>query len=243
MSEELDNFLSHYGVRGMQWGHRKSIETTGNLRFQGPPTTVNIDHNLHADTKAASKEVASLIAQRYKFNITDVKSIGPGHPEYEAGTMGYVKLGSGKVNEGTIFVSKDHLRPMLKASEDMGWLGKDCGTEQSFLTHETAHAIFHAPVRNVQGLLGVRQVGGNIDARNIAMHEAIKASLKEGIPEHQFLDRISGYASTAGIREEAEAEMFSQYHWGSNSPNFVKVWGETLHREMGVDPTPFKEMR
>lgn len=243
MTQTTDEFLAHYGVKGMKWGVRKDDEYGDKLRFHGPEQGPSISHELHDDTKVASKEVVDLIGQRYGFNIKEVVAMGPGHPEYEAGTMGYVQLGSGKANEGTIFVSTDDLKPALKASEDMGWLGKDCGHAQSFLTHEAAHAIFHAPVRNVQGFFGVKQVGGNLDARNVAIQAAIKESLREGIPEHLFLERLSGYAAASGSREEAEAEMFSQYHWGSDSPNYVKVWGETLHREMGLDSTPFKEMR
>jgi hypothetical protein len=169
--------------------------------------------------------------------------MGPGHPEYDAGTMGYVQLGVGDASSGIINVSKDNLKPSLKYCEEIGWLAKDCGTEQAFLTHETAHAIFHAPVRNVQSFFGgVKQVGGHIDARNVAMNAAIQTSVRDGVPEHDFLNRISGYAASAGIREEAEAEMFSQYHWHPDPPNFVKVWGETLHQQMGLDNTPFKDV-
>lgn len=246
MTQTAEEFLTHYGVKGMKWGVRKDQETGSDdkLRFHGHEHGPAISSDLHDDTKIASKEVSALISQRYGFNIKEVISIGPGDAEYDRGTIGYVQLGKGKANEGSIFVSKDDLRPAMKASEEVGWVGKDCGHTHSFLTHEAAHAIFHAPVRNEKTFMGgIKQVGGNIDARNVAIEAAINASIKEGISDLEFMPRLSGYAAAAGTREEVEAEMFSQYHWGSDSPKFVQVWGETLHREMGIDGTPFKEMR
>jgi hypothetical protein len=193
---------------------------------------------LHESVKTAAADVASLIEGRYDFRIKEVKSIGPGHPEYDRGTIGYVELTGSQKREGTIFATKDDPRKALSKSEKKGWMGEGCGNTHGFLTHEAAHAIFHSPQKVKRD---GKIVGGNFDSRMKAITAAIEESKRAGIPESKFLSSISGYAATSGTREEAEAELFSQYHWGTNTPSFVKVWGETLHKELGLDPTPFKE--
>jgi hypothetical protein len=134
----------------------------------------------------------------------------------------------------------------LQHSYDIGFTkepvkGKDIET---LLTHESAHAIFHSQVKTVKAGMfgGYKQVGGHIEARNVALGVALREAGAMGITMQNFMPSISGYAGAAGIREEAEAEMFTQYHWNPNPPRFVKAWGESLHREMGLDPTPFKDM-
>lgn len=248
MTQTAEEFLAHYGVKGMKWGVRKDQETGGDdkLRFQGPTTGVYLDPALHKGTKEGAAQVASLISERYGFHIKEVTSIGPGHPEYEMGTLGYVQLGSGSPNTGSIVVSQGDLSPRLQNSVDIGWTkpavdGKEI---QGLLTHESAHAIFHAQVKVVKAGMfgGYKQVGGHVEARNVALGVALREAHSMGIAMPNFMHSISGYAGTAGIREEAEAEMFMQYHWTENPPRFVKAWGESLHREMGLDPTPFKDM-
>lgn len=234
--------LTHYGVKGMKWGVRNDSETSKH-RFQAGETIV--DSALHQSSQTAGKEIASLIGKRYNFHISEIKAIGPGHREYDMGTAGYVEVNnkSGKSNR-VIYVSQDDLRGVMKNAEETGWTAKDCGTVSSFLTHESAHAIFHAPQQQVKtGFLKSKTVGGNIEARDKAITAAIQQAAKDGIPGHKFTSVISGYSKSSGTREEAEAEMFSQYHWSSNPPKFVKVWGETLHQELGIDGTPFRESR
>ena len=38
------------------------------------------------------------------------------------------------------------------------------------------------------------------------------------------MSNVSGYAAYSGTREETEAELFSQYHWGTTS-KFCKGLG------------------
>jgi hypothetical protein len=229
--------LLHYGVKGMKWGVRKDQED-GVYRLQGPGPT--IDSTLPQSTKSAGKEVASLIGERYGFKISALKSIEPGHPEYGTGTIGFVQGTPGR-REGVIYTAHTDVRKQLKHGEDIGWFGKDCGNVRAFLTHESAHAIFHAEQKVKTGFAGPRIVGGNIKARDKAIKAAIKAAQRDGIPSHLFSSKVSDYAATSGMREEVEAELFSQYHWSSNPPSFVTVWGETLHRELGLNDTPFRE--
>lgn len=248
MTQTAEEFLAHYGVKGMKWGVRKDQETGGDskLRFQGPSNGVYLDPSLHKETQRGSANTASLVSERYGFNIKEVIGIGPGHPEYEMGTLGYVQLGSGSANTGSIYVAEGDLTPRLQHSADIGFTkapvaGKEI---ESLLTHESAHAIFHAQVKTVKAGMfgGYKQVGGHIEARNVALGVALREAGAMGITMPNFMPSISGYAAAAGIREEAEAEMFTQYHWHPDPPRFVKAWGESLHREMGLNPTPFKDM-
>jgi hypothetical protein len=226
--------LSHHGVKGMHWGVRKDEPTVGRFRGSGP----EIDPALHESSKMAASRVASLIGDRYDFNIRKVIGMGPGHPEYEAGTLGLVNITGEQKREGDILISIKDTRPVMKKSEKKKWVGEGCGTPEALLTHEAAHAIFHAPqYHKKDGTIA----GGNFDVRMKAIQAAIEQSKKDGIRESKFMSSISGYAARAGNREEAEAELFSQYHWGTNPPNFVMVWGKTLHEGLGIDGTPFRE--
>jgi hypothetical protein len=220
----------------MHWGVRK--DDGGVHRLQA--SSVQIEPGIHSGTQEAAREVSSLIASRYGFEIKNVKAIKPGNPEYPD-TLAYVednKTSKGR-NQGTIFVQGKDLTARTKHLEDIGWLGPGTGNIKAIMTHESAHSLFHADQTIGVGLLGPKLKGGNIKARDKALKVAYKAAKKEG----KTLWDTSGYAATAGVREELEGELFSQYHWSPNPPNYVKVWGQTLHQEMGVDPTPFKEVK
>lgn len=230
--------LVHYGVKGMHWGIRKADESSGNPHPVG--SGPKIDPKVHPASQEAARQVAALIQERYGYTVKEVKSFGPGHPEYEHGTLGYVQNTGNSKPEGDIYLSVDDPRRKMKASEKVGWVAKGCGNPTAFLTHESAHAIFHS--REKYDSKG-NVVGGNREARTKAAEAMIKEAERSGIPEHMLLGRISGYAATSGTREEIEAELFSQYHWSTNPPSYVKVWGETLHKEMGIDGTPFRETR
>jgi hypothetical protein len=230
--------LSHYGIKGMRWGVRNEDGPAG--RFQpvgGGPT---IDPKVHPVSQEAAREVSRLIQERYGYTVRGVKSFGPGHPEYEMGTLGYVANSGKSKPEGDIHLSIDDPRGKMKASEKVGWVAKGCGNPTAFLTHEAGHAIFHSREKfDRKGNV----VGGNHVVRAKAGEALVEEMNRLGIPEQKQLGMISGYAKTSGTREEIEAELFSQYHWHTNPPSFVKVWGETLHKEMGIDGTPFRERR
>lgn len=234
---EAGTDLKHYGVKGMKWGIRNDRETSGyRLQAAGP----KIDSNLHQSTQTAGKNVASLMGERYGFHISALKTLGPGHPEYELGTVGFVESTPGK-RGGDIYVRKNDFRKDLKDAEKIGWFANGCGNTHAFLTHESAHALFHAEQEVRPGFLAPKIVGGNIKARDAALKAATREAKREGIPSYQFSTKVSGYSAASGMREEMEAELFSQYHWNPNPPQFVKVWGETLHQEMGINSTPFRE--
>lgn len=232
--------IEHFGVKGMHWGVRKSRETSG-YSFQAAHPTM--DPALHSSTQSAAKEVSALMGQRYGLQLTQIKNLKTERPdEYAYGSVAFVQNTPGK-REGIVYVRPDDFRKDLKQAEKSGWMAPGTTNPRGLLTHESAHALFHAEQANKRGFwVANKVVGGEMQARNKALKAADKQARKDGIhPLHQ-LSKISGYALASGTREEAEAEMFSQYHWGTNTPNFIKAWGETLHKEMGIDPTPFKEV-
>ncbi len=235
ITEEV--YLEHFGVKGMRWGVRKKYET-GEYRLQIP--TPKVDVSLHKATQSAAKDISALIGERYGYQITAVKAIDPGHPDYARGLVGYVMNTPGR-SGGEIYARQGDIRKALKGAEDIGWFGKDTGNVKGFLTHESAHAIFHAEQQVKPGFFKPKIVGGNHEARNKALKAAVKEAAKAGISGQMFSSSVSGYAAKAGMLEETEAELFSQYHWSPNRPAFVKTWGETLHKEMGIDNTPFRE--
>lgn len=236
-----EEFLEHYGVKGMKWGvHNEDV--AGGIRPLQGSSSLTIDSKVPKSTQTAAKEVASLVDKRYGFHISDVKIMDadPSTPGWVPDMIGYVQEGA-RGQGAVIHVGNKDPSRQLKKDEATGWLGKGCGNTKAFLTHEAAHAIFHNEQKVKSGFLGPKIVGGNIKARDKAIRVAVKAAQKEGIPPHLFVSKISGYAESAGNREEMEAELFSQYHWNPNPPTYVREWGETLHKEMGIDDTPFRE--
>jgi len=226
----------HYGVKGMHWGVRKEDEGTNRFTSGG----LAMDSGFNKKTRDAAVEVTNLIRDRYGYDINTVKTIGPDHPEYP-GTLAYVEnvnLVKGAVH-GTIFMQKKDFTPVLSEAESSGWMAPGTANTRALLTHESAHSVFHSDQKPVNGFLGPKRVGSKVKALDKALKAAAKVARRDGV---SVLD-ISGYARTSGSLGELEAELFSNYHWGSNPPPYVKAWGEALHQELGVDPTPFKEVR
>jgi hypothetical protein len=230
--------LIHYGVKGMRWGIRK--EEGGIHRFES--SQLHIDPDIHPATKNAAVEVTNLVRDRYGYDINSVKTIGPDHPEYP-GTLAYVEnlsMTAGAV-AGTIHVQKNDLTAALKTTETDGWMAPGTGNVKALLTHECAHSVFHSDQKLLIGFGGrQKRVGSKVKALDKAFAAAVKVGKKDRIG--RLID-ISGYARASGSLPELEAEMFSSYHWGTNPPRYVVAWGETLHKELGVDPTPFKEVK
>ena len=149
---------------------------------------------------------------------------------------------------------RENLARRLAAAERSGWNAPGTGSVRGLVTHETAHAIFHqldladagGPVKQWKIFLAGQNTSRA--ARDRALDAAVTQAKRDGIgvlrsnPEPGLARYVSGYARDSWSREELEAEMFSIYHWGTNPPEFVKVWGRTLHRDLGFNPRPFREV-
>lgn len=238
MNEVDELLLEHFGTKGMKWGIRKERDSSG---FRSQTSGLTVDSSLSSSTSASAKKVASLISDRYGFRITEIKNLKTENlQEYQHGTAAFVKHTPGQQG-GSIFITPDNLNSRFKNAENSGFMVKGTTNVEGLLTHESAHAMFHAEQKTTTGFFKTKTVGGYQKARDKALKAALKQAEADGILPNEFLSKISGYAKYANSREEAEAEMFSQYHWAANPQKFVKVWGETLHTELGIDSTPFKE--
>jgi hypothetical protein len=134
----------------------------------------------------------------------------------------------------------DDIRKELQNAEKGKWFATGTGNLKGLITHESAHAMFHADQKVKAGFFKAKVVGSTVGARDRALKAAVQQAKHDGISP-LYPGHVSGYAAASGAKEELEAEMFSQYHWSPNPPNFIKTWGETLHHELGIDPTPFRK--
>lgn len=248
-----DALLMHYGVKGMKWGVRNERSLLGSKPVQTYETTVNakaigspikkMDKTIHTSTQDGAHQVAALLKSRYGYEITEIRAIE--QTRANKNYIAYVESSSNKnaSPQGTVFVQPRDLNPDLKKIENTGWFAKDTGNVRALMTHETAHSMFHADQKVVRtGFLKSEVQGGNHVARGKAMKAAEEAAKADGIKTKHMTKKVSGYAHASLWKEEMEAEMFSSYHWRTDPPRFVKVWGETLHKELGVDDTPFRKV-
>lgn len=240
--ETVHDVLTHFGVKGMKWGVRNDDPTSGGVHaLVAPSGGLVVDPKVPKSLQTAAREIAGKMGERYGFRIGEIKLMDKTREGYSPEMVAYVEHGGSRGGSATIFVGDKDPKKLLKGAEDVGWFGEGTGNTKSLLTHESAHAIFHAEEKVKNGFFGQKVVGGHIEARNAALRAAGKEALRSGIPIEHLTAFVSGYAHSSGTRAELEAEMFAQYHWSPNPPAFIKVWGETLHKEMGVDPTPFRE--
>jgi hypothetical protein len=236
MSDEVDAFLAHHGIKGMHWGVRKERVDV----YRQKLAEVQVDPDIHKSTKDAAEEVSGFMRDRYGLDIKSVKAIRPGNPEWPT-TAAYVENNSvyGGRSEGTIFVQARDMSKILKAGEETGWVAPGTGNIKGMMTHESFHAAFHSDESIKPGFLGPKVVGGHIKERN----EALKAAIKEANKSGMSIWSTSGYAQASGLRQELEAELFTQYNWADNPAPFVVAYGKSLNNELGVDPTPFKDVK
>jgi hypothetical protein len=88
MSEEVDDFLAHYGVMGMKWGKRKADPYSGLDKAAKSPGS-NPDKHITKESKAEAKAQENAIkAQKYhnraaeaKRTIDELDALGIQHPQ------------------------------------------------------------------------------------------------------------------------------------------------------------------
>ena len=89
MSEELDDFLAHYGVMGMKWGKRKAKDPYASLDKAADAPGSNPDKHIVKDAKAEAKVATNMAkAQKYhdrakesKQTADELDAMGIEHPE------------------------------------------------------------------------------------------------------------------------------------------------------------------
>jgi hypothetical protein len=236
--------LAHFGVLGMHWGQRKAkepvptYESTVDPKALGSPIT-KMDKTIHTHTQDAAYQVSGLLKQRYGYEINELRAIPPIRANKH--DIAFVESDP-RVAKGTIHVQQRDMEPELKDLEKKGWFGPGTGNIRATMTHETAHSMFHAEEVATGSFFNPKIAGGSREARQVAMKRAEAVAKADGVKRRNFDKTVSGYANASIYREEREAEMFSQYHWNPNPPRHITAWGETLHKEMGLDPTPFRKL-
>jgi hypothetical protein len=236
---EVDEFLAHYGVKGMRWGVRKAEDGTGMSPVKG------IDKFPEATANALSS-VATKMSSAYGFQISEVAPItGARYNNYIAYVEAFPKGGG-----GIIHAKPDiDLGEKLLQREKSGWFPPSGGHSiEAVMTHESAHAMYHVinPGRKSREPMDVM--------RKKAWDKAIKQAVADGTikppatglrrfvttqPQFQLSAKVSKYAASRLFLEETEAEMFSAYHWSPSPPKFVDAWMNEVHNQTGIRVKPF----
>lgn len=240
--EEL--VLQHHGVKGMHWGIQKENITSTNSVH----TIKGLDQFTPTHAKSI-KTVSKKMNSAYGFKIDEMIPLSK--KEEKRGYIAYV----GAITKGKNVIHMDtnpKLKNTLDNLEKKGWLVNSNGHSiESNLTHESAHALFHTSSTSAWGF---KVSPSRIDhMRESAWNKAKIQALKDGdVEKHtglkklikpsldtQLASKISKYAESALFIEEAEAEIFSSYHWGSNPPKFVDTFMNDIHKNLGKEVKPF----
>lgn len=88
MDEDLDDFLAHYGVKGMKWGVRKARDKT--------PASTSSDADSKAAKTSARREKAKKVAIGTGLLIAAAGTAYVGYKLHEGGHLSVSKLGSAK---------------------------------------------------------------------------------------------------------------------------------------------------
>jgi hypothetical protein len=242
----VEEFLAHYGVKGMRWGVRKAEDGSGTSPVKG------LDKFPEA-TATALSSVATKISSSYGFQISEVVPItGFGKKNYIAYVEAFPKGGGGVIHAKT----DADLGEKLGQREKAGWFPPSGGHSiEAVMTHESAHAMYHVINLESQSLAGrFKSKEPMDDIRKTAWDAAIKQAVADGTikprptglrrfvtkqPEYLLSEKVSKYASSRLFLEETEAEMFSSYHWSPNPPKFIDAWMKEVHNQTGVNVKPF----
>jgi 2'-5' RNA ligase len=164
--------------------------------------------------------------------INEAIPFAPGDPGLDAGATMAMD------DAGRLWFNHDHftepggIDARLQRAVGDGLLVPGDGRVEGVVAHEGAHLLLHHP--------------GRSDKVKLAHIQAHAAARRAGRPP-EWEGELSTYATTPGpegLFQEADAELFASYHWGGPTRRpWVRAWGETFHRELGIDPTPLSATR
>jgi hypothetical protein len=242
----VDDILEHYGMKGMRWGIRKEYVpvSSGNRKS----TQISGSNNFSKTQAVSMNNIAQKMNKAYGLKIDEFK---PLESRLEKKAFAYVESTNNGKNVVHVTTRSDVVKKLQECEKD-GWLIPSIeGREiESLLTHETAHTLFHSV--NVEGM-GAKERWKARESMNSmrksAWQKAEEQARKDGdvkskrfrpdFPMEQLNKKISKYASSSLFIEEAEAEMFSAYHWSPKPPKFIDTFYSDIHSQMGINVQPF----
>lgn len=233
--------LVHFGIKGMKWGVRKEEHKPVRPYKAG---TVKGSELFGSDQANAINTVSSKMKKAYGHKIDEVVPLTGKSKKY----LAYVD--NRDSGSKVIHLRNDpEYKKTIQDLVDKGWFvpsGKH--PIESNLTHEAAHSMFHQTSGKVGGY------STRMDKmRDSAWHAAKEQAIKDGVhtpktgfkkyfsptAEKDMSKKLSTYAHGSIFLEEAEAELFSAYHYSPNPPKFVDAFMNDIHRQMGVKVQPF----
>lgn len=115
MSADVDNFLEHYGVKGMKWGKRNRVANREILRKAGHERLANSGGSA---VKANWKSVGKAAAVNAVTNVggTAIIQLSRGNPTVRTG----VTLIAGAIQIGAMAKSINEIRAVNEAQRDLG---------------------------------------------------------------------------------------------------------------------------
>ncbi len=212
------------------------LEIGNNARFRVDPLREQSGLNDRALQDAGVKDASTrkrvldfnrILDERFSEPLALVENVADHPTGVNANVIAYIR--SSRYGGRTLGINPRLFKDaQLLSSEKQKWLASGTGKIEDILVHEHGHFFLQR-----QGISS-----WNSGARRTENFlRAERAARAAGAPDGVLGQSLSRYAETDA--HEAQAELWMNYHMGGASrPTWVIKWGETLMREMGLDPAP-----